>query len=139
MCESVGPRRIAVQVEPDGSQPLELKRTKSFSYSRLNLLGLLQLATLGERAGVDLWHYQSPRGGSIRKALESLLPYIQTPPKKWPYKQLTSIGPTDFAPLLRLAALGLREAAYEQVLQGIPEVRSQRFVLVYPTESQRGS
>ena len=137
VCESVGPRRIAVQVEPDGSQPLELKRTKSFSYSRLNLLGLLQLATLAERAGVDLWHYQSPKGGSIKKALEFLLPYILTPPKKWPYEQLTGIGPADFALLLRLAALGFKEATFEQVLQGIPEARSQRFVLVYPTESQR--
>jgi alginate lyase len=95
-------KRIAVQIEPDGRQPLELARTKAWSYSVGNLDGLMLLARLGESVGVDLWTYQTPDGRSIRKALEFLKPYASGE-KKWPYQQLGEWQPQILLPLIRRA------------------------------------
>ena len=68
-------KRISVQIEADGKQPLELERTTSWQYSVFNLEALTKLGILGEKVGVDLWNYENPEGGSIRKALDFVLPY----------------------------------------------------------------
>jgi hypothetical protein len=95
-------KRIAVQIEPDGRQPLELARTKAWSYSVGNLDGLMTLARLGENVGVDLWQYETRDGRSIRKALEFLKPFASGE-KKWPYQQLGEWQPQILLPLLRRA------------------------------------
>src|ERR1700694_2457580 len=63
-------KRIALQIEPDGRQPLELVRTKAWSYSNGNLDGLMLLGRPGENVRADLWNYQTPDGRGIRHALE---------------------------------------------------------------------
>ncbi|GAA4291001.1 alginate lyase family protein [Aestuariibaculum suncheonense] len=88
--ESVKKNRIDTQIEPDGRQPHELARTKSLSYSTMNLGGFLQLAYLATKVNVDLWHYESENGASIQKAFEFLEPYA-TSKKDWEYEQITSL------------------------------------------------
>lgn len=83
-------KRIAGQIEPDGSQPHELARTKSFSYSTMNLSAFTNLAWIGQKVGVDLWNFETTDGRSIKKAYEYLIPYISTD-KKWEYKQLGNL------------------------------------------------
>jgi hypothetical protein len=99
---TVGAKRIA-QVEPDGRQPLELARTKAWSYSVGNLAGLMTLARLGEHVGVDLWNLESPDGRSIRAALDFLAPY-GVGEREWPYPQINGFSAELFDPLLRIAA-----------------------------------
>lgn len=96
-------KRIASQVMPDGTQPLELERTRSFSYSTMNLRGLMQLAILGDEVGVDLWHFATKDGRGIRRAFEYMLPYA-TGEKKWPREQITEFSPQEFVPAALLAA-----------------------------------
>ncbi|MBK0381938.1 alginate lyase family protein [Pedobacter sp. SD-b] len=89
LLEEVKTKRIAQQIDADGKQPEELTRTKAYSYSLLNLNALTQLALLGKKYGVDIWNYQSPQGGSMRKAYDFLIPYLD---KDWPYQQIVPIA-----------------------------------------------
>lgn len=101
----VGPRRIATQIEPDGSQPREIARTRSLGYSLFNLHGLCRLATLGDHAGIDLWHFSTADGRSIRRAIDFLRPYLGKSPRPWPHEQIVPISPDDSASILWQAAL----------------------------------
>jgi hypothetical protein len=130
--ETAKTKRIAVQIEPDGSQPLELRRTKALSYSRLNLRALSTLATMAERVGVDLWNFQTADGRSIRKALDFMVPYVKTPPEPWPYQQIVKMDRSELAPIYRQAAVAYRDAAYERMLAQLPGVDRAQFQLLHP-------
>ncbi len=132
MLEEAKQRRIAVQIEPDGKQPLELGRTTSFSYSRFNLFALTELATLGEHAGVDLWHFTAEDGRSIRKAIDFMLPYADVPPKPWPLQQIKDKHESEFMPIFRLATLAYGGDAYEAVIAKYEDSSSKRFQLLMP-------
>jgi len=125
-------KRIAVQIEPDGRQPLELARTRAWSYSVGNLDGLMQLAGLGESVGVDLWSYKTADGRSIQQALNYLLPFALGE-KKWPHQQLGDWPPEMLYPLVRRAAVKYKDSGYQTLLAKIPNVEvNDRSVLLQP-------
>jgi hypothetical protein len=117
--KTAGDRRIAVQIAPDGTQPLELKRTKAWSYSIGNLAGLMALARLGEHVDVDLWHYETNDGRSIRKALDFLAPF-GTGDRAWAHPQINGFSPDIFYPMLRLAAAKYPNGPYGVMLAKLP-------------------
>jgi hypothetical protein len=96
-------QRLASQIDPDGRQPRELGRTRSWSYSVMNLDGWFTVARLAEGAGVDLWHYRTPDGRSLRAALDYLAPFAGGH-ATWPHQQITPIDWSEFAGLLDEAA-----------------------------------
>jgi hypothetical protein len=114
-------KRIAVQIEPDGRQPLELARTKAWSYSVGNLDGLMLLARLGENVDVDLWNYQSVDGRSIRRALDYLVP-VALGEQKWTYQQLGEWPPQMLFPLIRRAAAKYEDRQFANLLGRVPKV-----------------
>lgn len=109
----VGPRRIAKLIRPDGRQPSELERTKAFDYSCHNLDALITLCEYGELVGLDLWSYTGPRGESVRKALDFLIPYAKES-KPWPYQQLKGVRGVRLASLLNRAAPRYPGSGYEK-------------------------
>ncbi len=100
--EEAKEKRIKVQIEDDGKQPLELARTKSWNYSCMNLSAFMHLALLAEKVNVDLWNYQASNGGSIRKALDYLLPFALNF-DKWEYKQISKFEKENLIILLSVA------------------------------------
>ncbi len=106
-------KRIAVQVEPDGSQPLELERTKSWGYSNMNLEALIELAHLGRRVDVDLWNAATSDGRSIRTALTFLLPYALGE-KEWSWPLLDPLESERLFYSVTKAADHLKDPAFVQ-------------------------
>jgi hypothetical protein len=132
VAETAKQKRIAAQIEPDGRQPHELERATSFSYTRMNLAGLMSLANLAERVDVDLWHYESADGRSIRKALDFVVPYLKDPAKKWPGKQIKGFDRGGYASMLRQAAEKFNEPGYEAVVRDFPGIERASFQLLNP-------
>lgn len=80
-------KRLEFEIEPDGTQPRELARTKSLGYSTMNLEALFTNARLAEHAGLDWWQHRGPAGQSLLGALRYLAPYAD-PAKRWPKKDI---------------------------------------------------
>jgi len=75
---------LEAQITPDGLQPQEIERTKSFSYSSMNLNAWWILAYLAKSANVDF--LQTTPGNRLFLAIDALIPFDDL--KRWPYQQL---------------------------------------------------
>jgi hypothetical protein len=67
---------IPGQIAADGSQPLELARTKPYGYCLFNLDVLATAAHVLSTPDEDLWRYKGASGGSIALALAWMAPFI---------------------------------------------------------------
>jgi hypothetical protein len=65
------------QMAADGSFPLELKRTKPYSYSLFNLDAMCMIAQILTDSKDNLWNYQLSDGRSLRKAIAYMYPFIK--------------------------------------------------------------
>lgn len=116
--ETAKQKRIAVQIEPDGSQPLELERTKGWSYSVMNLEGLVTLAELGDATGVDLWNFQTKDGRGIRKAIDFLYPYAAG--EKWKHQQIGEWPSQILYPVMRRASAKYTDEKFKTMMAKVP-------------------
>lgn len=125
-------KRIAKQIEPDGTQPRELARTRSMHYTAFNLEAFCSLALIGDCAGIDLWSYQSSDGRSIRKALDWFLPFY-TGDNEWAHKQIDTYKKEAFFPLLLLASVKYGDNKYIEAGRkyGGDKVKTDRVHLMY--------
>ena len=133
--DSVKIKRIETQFEADGSQPLELKRTKAMGYSIYNLIHHARIATIAENYGMDLWHYQNSKGGGITRAVKYLIPYLSGE-KEFPYQQLGGIESQipRFKELLRMNPYGWDDPEISRFLEEYKNVpyHGEFLDLIYP-------
>ncbi len=129
-------KRIVAQIKPDGSQPKELSRTKSLSYSTMNLRAFITLAQLGEQCGVDLWNYQASGGASIKKAVDFLVPFLDLD-RNWPYQQIVAENRVVLIPLILQSSEQWHDEKYLDFLKQFPcsQFKDDRFILLYDPDS----
>lgn len=106
------------QVEPDGSCPREEARTRSLSYSTMNLDGFSVLCRIAQINGEDLWRYRTPQGIGIEKSFSYLMPFVLDP-GSWKKQQIARFEP-DSTVWLGLAGLGLDSSALLAAYRGLP-------------------
>jgi hypothetical protein len=129
---SAATNRLDTQIQPDGSQPLELARQDSFSYSRFNLTAMFQMATLGDRVGVDLWRHTTADGAGMRRALDFLLAHAEDPAKPWPWEKSKKESRTLEPRLLRQAFLVYGDERYRRALNRLGHAPAAVDALLFP-------
>jgi len=121
--------KLDVQLKPDGTQPAELARTRSFHYSYFDLQAISLMAVLAQKDGIDLWHYQTPQGGGILKSLDFMAKYTDDS-QPWPYKSLDRISVRPVT-LLSWADNATGQTRYQQ------QIRSASFDLPAAPKRQK--
>jgi len=75
---------LPTQMGKDGSFPLEIERTKPYSYSLFNLDGMATLAWILTNEGFNGWDFTLPDGRSMQKGVDYIKPYVMDK-NKWPF------------------------------------------------------
>ena len=131
-------RRIDAQIEPDGRQPEELARTRSFSYSVFNLRWAFDAAQMAPAVGVDLFGYTSADGRSLRAALDFLVP-VASGRDRWTRPQIEAYwngSEQELAALLRQAAVAYGDPSYEAARERLDPASTGRYLLLYPLSTR---
>jgi hypothetical protein len=74
---------IPEQVAENGSLPLELARTKPYSYSLFDMDILSGICQIISAEGTDLWKFSTGDGRSMQKVIAYMVPFIEDK-RKWP-------------------------------------------------------
>lgn len=110
--------QIAGTIEPDGvlSRQVLSPRPQDDVFS--TLAGMVTLARVGERVGIDVWGYRSKDGRSLRGAFQVLAPYLEgTSP--WPWGKSDRISIEAFARYLAMASSRCGGGRYDAAVQHI--------------------
>jgi len=110
--------RMENQLKPDGSQPFELARTKSWNYVNMNLYGYFLIARLAENTNESLWNHQITEGKKLKNTLNWIIPYLKKE-KEWEYEQIQKIGFGETIKILKLAAKRYANQEYEKLAKTI--------------------
>jgi hypothetical protein len=110
------------EIQPDGSCPREEARTKSLSYSAMNLDAFAVLCRLTQQTGVDLWHFHANNGVGVDKAFAYLSPFLLHP-DEWKRQQIETFRPNSVI-FPGLGAIGLQSEELMKVYKALPRAGS---------------
>lgn len=113
--------RIDTQFAADGRQPLELARTRSWSYTNMNLSGWCMLAVLAGHLDIDLWHTEKD-GKGLKKCIGFVVPCLLKQ-KEWPYKQIEPITYKETLSICSLAEGKYPEIDFKKIFSMYPRPR----------------
>lgn len=114
-------KRLDSQTEFDGSQPNELSRTKSWSYTNMNLDGFVKIALMTEKIDIDLWHYQKNGQTYIKSMIDWFIPYLKKE-KSWKWKQIHTDYITRIQPVLEIAADRYNDDSYLELIKNFQTI-----------------
>lgn len=86
---AVPEKRMYPQIDPDGSQPHELRRTLGFHYSQYNLTHFIDIMQMAKKLGISIDNATSADGRNFYKAMDFLVPYVGKSLSAWPYEQIS--------------------------------------------------
>lgn len=117
---NIAKQLIIKQITPDGSQPLELARTKSWDYVNMNLLGYCFIARLADKVGADVWHFETSDGKSVKKCVNWLVPYLKKE-KAWTHEQIKKMDYAETLAILKMSAKAFAQPAYNTLAKDVDE------------------
>jgi hypothetical protein len=122
------------QIAADGSFPLELKRTKPYSYTLFNLDALAAICQILSPLRQNLWQFELSDGRGMRQAMAFVYPYLADK-RTWPYPedvQYFDAFPVR-QPSLLFAGQAYREPRYLQLWQRLnPDPTVDEVIRNYP-------
>lgn len=111
-------------LDEKGRQTHELARSRSFFYSCFNLQALTNIAVIGDKIGIDMWHYKSENKKSLTLAIDYLTPVING--QTWHHNTLKAIDYTGLIPILSIASKNENYEDYKDILTTILKVSEQK-------------
>ena len=122
------------QLAADGSFPLELKRTKPYSYSLFNLDAMATICQIVSTPADDLWKFRLADGRGMQTAMSFMVPYIADK-RSWPHPPDVQYF-DDFPvrqPSLLFAGLAYAEPRYIELWRKLnPDPAVEEVVRNYP-------
>ena len=94
--------RLDLEMDAQGSFPLEMRRTTSLHYSVFILNAYCSLATRFQQLGLDLWQTKTASGKSLKKGFDFILPYLLRA-QQWTGPQINEFKQAEAIPLLNKA------------------------------------
>lgn len=124
--------RILSQIQPDGSMPEEMARTRPLFYSIYNLHAMFLVAYLSKKVDVDVWK-AGDEDARLRAGLDYLIPYTDQK-KDWPHPTIGAADRMEMFAILQMADRAYPGGNYLKLAEQLPLERrkTQRTNLVFP-------
>lgn len=121
------------QMEKDGSFPLELKRTKPYSYSLFNLDAMVTICQI-LRDKENLFYFTTSDGKNIKQAIDFMFPFIEDKSKwKYPADVMYYEYFPNRQPSLLFAALAFKEKKYFELWKKLnPDPTNKEVIRNFP-------